>query len=109
MSSNSRLPRTIVTKEYATDYTTTCDYVEVDRRNKFDRVFHNKSNKKYFHNDDQLKYVIEYLVLDKGYFMDSDRAGKIVFKHPKESATYTFNLNELSCEVKDKILIGTLD
>ena len=66
-------------------------------------------DKKYFNNDDQLKYVIEYLVLDKGYFMDSDRARKIVFKHPKESTTYTFDLNELSCEVKDKILIGTLD
>ncbi len=108
MTTNSRLPRTIVTKEYATDYTSIRDYVEVDRRNKLDRVFHNKSNKKYFHNDDQLKYVIEYLVLDKGYFMDSDRERKIVFKHPKESATYTFNLNELSCEVKDKILVGTL-
>jgi hypothetical protein len=107
--STSRLPRRIVIKNYATDYTTTYENVEVDRTRKLDRVFHNKSQKKFFQNDDQLKYVIEYLVLDKGYFMDSDRGGKIVFKNPKDSSIYTFDLNELSCNLEDRVLVGTLD
>lgn len=107
--SASRLLRRIVTKDYATDYTTTYENVEVDRSRKLDRVFHNKSQKKFFQNDDQLKYVIEYLVLDRGYIMDSDRGGKIVFKHSKESSVYTFDLNELTCNLEDRVLVGTLD
>ena len=43
--SASRLPRRIVTKDYATDYTTTYENVEVDRSRKLDRVFHIKSQK----------------------------------------------------------------
>ena len=106
--SSQRLPRQIITKNYATEFTTTFENVVVDRKNKTDRVYHNKYQKKYFQNKDQLDYVIEYLVLDKGYFMDSERAGKIVFTNPKEPRVYTFDLNELSCNLEEKVLVGKL-
>lgn len=109
MSQTSRLPRTIVTKNHATDFTSTFENVEVDRQNKRDRVFHNKLRKKYFSSEDQLKYVVESLVLDNGYLMDSERGKKIVFKHPKNYSTYTFDLDELSGEYQEKKLVATLD
>ena len=106
MSQSSRLPRTIITKNYATDYTSTFENVEVDRQNKRDRVFHNKSRKKYFSSEDQLKYVVESLVLDNGYLMDSERGKKIVFKHPKNSIISNVSAIETreSMEIKDLLI-----
>ena len=117
-------PQYIVTRRRETPCTFSYEDVSVENKNKRVRVYQNKFNSKVFQNKEQLNHVIHDLVVrenivtfdqiyhdlvvNKGYLMDSNHGGKIVFKHSKLDSTYTLYLDNLTGEYSTKYYVGSL-
>ena len=67
--------------ERTTNYTHSTDDIVFHKNNNHDYVSHRTENTKYFQSNEEVDHVIHYLVVEKGYLMDSDRNGLIVFSH----------------------------
>jgi hypothetical protein len=93
----------MVTFQDSTPYTDKMDELTVE----YDKVYQNKYATKYFQNKDQLTHVVEWLVLKKDYMLESNYNGKIVLKN-KEGSTYTIDVDALSGEYHEKVLVGNL-
>tara|TARA_B100000674_G_scaffold458949_1_gene435631 strand:- start:618 stop:944 length:327 start_codon:yes stop_codon:yes gene_type:complete len=102
-------PQYIVTRRRETPCTFSYEDVSVENKNKKVRVYQNKFNSKVFQNKEQLNHVIHDLVVNKGYLMDSNYGGKIVFKHSKLDSTYTLYLDNLTGEYSTKHYVGSLE
>jgi hypothetical protein len=93
----------MVTFHDSTPYTDTYEEVTVES----DKVYQNKYSTKFFQNKDQLTHVVEWFCLKKNFILESNYNGKIVLKN-KNGSTYTIDIDGLSGEFHEKILVGPL-
>ena len=99
----------IVTESSQTDCTQFTEKVSVEKSSNLSKVFLNRFQKKWFQNKDQLDYVVDYLVLDKGFVLDKQRNGVIVFNHPNKESTYHLDTNEMTGQFVEKRLLGSFE
>lgn len=99
----------IITKNQETDCTNFTEKVSVETSKNISKVFLNRFQTRWFQNTDQLDYVVDYLVLDKGFVLDKNKKGVMVFNHPTEDSTYHLDTNELTGKFVEKRLVGTFE
>ena len=95
--------------ERTTDYTHTTEKIIHQNKGRYNIVSHRTENTKYFLSVEEVDHAIHYLVVDKGYLMDSDRGGLIVFTHPLHNwynyTSYTYDTTSMSMtKVSEKLL-----
>jgi hypothetical protein len=97
--------------ERTTNYTHSTDNIMLyQNKNGSQFVSRREENYKYFQTDNEVHHAIEYLVIKKGFLMDSDRNGIISFSHShNDMYNFTYYYYDTAQRCMTKVTEGLLN